>query len=138
MWLVNSEWETSIFASVSHHAYVIYKSTLLKTVSKNGIKKEQIWKTKGVHGHAWTTGARAFKTCKAHPILRAYILSCKNSLIDLQISSKIGKTKKRLMWIANTMVSTSILVRFWCLLIWWCNNWFIYSRIEKCLINCLH
>ena len=138
MWLANSEWKTLIFASVSHHAYFIYKSTLLKTVSKKGIKKEQIWKTKGVHGQDRTTGAWAFKTSEAHPIFRAHILSCKNSLIDLQISNKIGKTKKRLLWIANTIVSTSVLVRFWCLLSWWCNNWFIYSRIEKCLINCLH
>ena len=68
----------------------------------------------------------------------AHILLCKKNSFDLQISSQIDKIIKKLQWIPNTIVSTNVLAIFWCLHIWWCQKWFIYSWIEKYLINCLH
>ena len=38
---------------------------------------------------------------------------------------------KTLYWIPNTIVSTTILVIFWCLYIWWRQSCFIYSWIRK-------
>ena len=68
------------------------------------------------------------------------LLKKKNSF-DIKISRQVNKTMKKLQKILNTIVSTSILVLFSifpCFYIWWCQNSFIYSRIEKYLINCLH
>ena len=62
----------------------------------------------------------------------------KKKSFDLLISSQTDKSMKKLQWIPDTIVSTSVLVLFLCLHIWWCQNWFIYSRIEKHLINCMH
>ena len=83
------------------------------------------------------SGAR--KTSEARPIFRAYTFSFvkKKNIFDLQISSQIDKTIKKLQWIPNTIVSTSVFVTFWCLHIWWCQNWFIYPWIEKKLIACI-
>ena len=50
----------------------------------------------------------------------AHILSCKKEKksLDLQIYSRISQTIKQLQWIQNTIVNTSVLVIFWCLLRW--------------------
>ena len=67
----------------------------------------------------------AIKTSGACPIFRARIfcLVKKKNLFDLQISSQIDKTIKRLEWIPNSIVNSSALVMFWCLHIWLCQNW---------------
>ena len=79
------------------------------------------------------------KTTDAHPIFLAHrFCLVKKSSFDLQISSQIDERMKKLQWILNTIMSISVLVIFWCLHIWWCQNWVIYSLLEKDLINCLH
>ena len=72
--------------------------------------------------------------------LGAQFLLCKKQkkLLDLQVFSQIGKTMKKLQWISNAIMKTSLLViLWWSLHIRWPQNWFICSWIEKHLINCL-
>ena len=82
--------------------------------------------------------AQERKIPEARQISRAHIfcLVKKKNSFDLQISSQIAKTIKKLQWIPNAIVNTSVFVIFWCLHIWF-QNWFIYSWIEKQLIACI-
>ena len=64
-----------------------------------------------------------------------FCLLKKKKTLDLQMLGQIGKTTKQLRWIPDTILSTSsfMITRtiFWCLHIWWHQNWFIYLSIEK-------
>ena len=65
-----------------------------------------------------------------------HILSCKKETsVWSKIFSQTDKTMKKLQRIPNTIVSTSALLIFWSLHIWRCQNWFVYSWIEKHLID---
>ena len=76
--------------------------------------------------------SRARKTPEVH-------FTCKNEKFIWSTNfQQIDKTMKKLQWIPNTEVmSTSVPVIFWCLHIWWWQNWFILSRIEKYLTACI-
>ena len=58
--------------------------------------------------------ARARKTSEAHSIFRArtFCQVKKKKTLDLQISSQIDKTVKKLHWIPNTIVNTIVPVIF--------------------------
>ena len=57
--------------------------------------------------------ARTCWTSETHPIFRAhtFCLIKKKKSLDLQVFSRIGTTMKKLQWIPNTIVNTSVL--FW-------------------------
>ena len=57
-----------------------------------------------------------------------------NKLCTRCQSGALRRAKPLRLWGVNI----SLLVIFCCLHIWWCQNWLIYSWIEKHLINCLH
>ena len=58
--------------------------------------------------------ARARKTSETRPIFRAntFCLVKRKKILDLQVFSQIGKIIKKLQWIPNTMINTSVLECF--------------------------
>ena len=73
------------------------------------------------------------------PSLVALPILIGRAYFALQKRKTIRSTNLQSQSLPNSIVNTSILATFWyCLHVWWCQNWFIFSWIGKHLINCLH